>query len=147
MATRYHRVNQDGDSLGYPKNGDTKTAKLSAAGAAGRVVKLNSSGLFVAPAITDPGTVQLFAVERQTLTGLKIDAVIAAGESVIGNYAQTGRLFAMNAVAGAYVEGAPVYLNATGQVTATKGTDATIFGYAKETVTLTAADFVLIQVA
>jgi hypothetical protein len=145
MATRYHRVNQDGSSLGAYLNGDTRCAVLAAANYAGSFVKL-TAGKFAAAGLVDPGTTQLWILDEHSLTGQAIDAQITSGETATGHYVTEGRLFAVRCAAGAYVEGVRVYLTAAGLGTVTAGTDAVAVGYAKETVTLAGVDYVLVQV-
>lgn len=141
MATRYHRVNLDGLSI-Y----QTETYPTAAANNAGKFVKIVAKKFATAVA-ADVGAAQLYILEVQHQTGLTILDAIPVGESAIGNYVQEGRVFAARAASGlTFKKDDPVFLTATGTITATVAADMQPVGYSQDDVTLTQDDFVMIRI-
>lgn len=121
---RFRRVNIDGKSI-------TETRLAGAELKPGELVKLED-GKFV-KATTAEG--RLYIVNPAFHEGKTIADAIAAGETVVADYVEEGREFAMRVEAATYAKDQAIKL---GEVTV---------AYCQEDVTLEAADFVRVRVA
>lgn len=143
---RFRRINIDGCSLFQ-----TETRILAAAAYPGTALVINPSN--EDQFSVGNGTVgapRLYVLDEAWYLGLGCMEQIPAGNSVIGNYLEEGREFAARMVAGTYKKDQPVYVNATGQITAVPATAGTyrVIGYVQEQdqVTTTAVDLIRIRV-
>lgn len=140
---RFRRVNIDGKSI-------TETRLAGAELKPGELVKLQG-GKFVKAALADVGKAQLFIVNPAFHEGKTIADAIAANETVVADYVEQGREFALRVPAATYTKGAAIALSATGikLFTAPGGDNAAdpIIAYCQEDVKLEAEDFVRVRVA
>lgn len=128
---RFNRINLDGKSI-------TETRTASADTMAGTAMAIDGDD-FVAP---DGGAAQqqIYVANTGHLQGLSADDAIPTGDSVEGEYLETGRGIAVLVAAGvAVTKDAPLAVNADGLfVLATTGEGATrIVAYAQEDYTTT----------
>lgn len=121
---RFRRVNIDGKSI-------TETRLAGAELKPGELVKLES-GKFV-KAETAEG--RLYIVNPAFHEGKTIADAIAMGETVVADYVEPGREFAMRVAEGAYTKDKAIQLG-----------DVTV-AYCQEDVTLKAEDFIRVRVA
>lgn len=121
---RFRRVNIDGKSI-------TETRLAGAELKPGELVKLQD-GKFV-KAETAEG--RLYIVNPAFHEGKTIADVIAMGETVVADYVEPGREFAMRVADGAYTKDKAIQLG-----------DVTV-AYCQEDVTLEAEDFIRVRVA
>ena len=121
---RFRRVNIDGKSI-------TETRLAGAELKPGELVKLEG-GKFV-KATTAEG--RLYIVNPAFHEGKTIADAIAMGETVVADYVEQGREFAMRVAEGAYTKDKAIQL---GGVTV---------AYCQEDVTLEAEDFIRVRVA
>lgn len=121
---RFRRVNIDGKSI-------TETRLADAELKPGELVKLEG-GKFV-KATTAEG--RLYIVNPAFHEGKTIADAIAAGETVVADYVEEGREFAMRVEAATYVKDQAIKL---GEVTV---------AYCQEDVTLKNVDFIRVRVA
>lgn len=121
---RFHRVNIDGKSI-------TETRIAGAELKPGELVKLED-GKFV-KATTAEG--RLYIVNPAFHEGKTIADAIAIGETVVADYVEPGREFAMRSEPGTYTKDQAIPL---GEVTV---------AYCQEDVTLEADDFIRVRVA
>ncbi|HDB9972726.1 TPA: hypothetical protein O7P12_004498 [Escherichia coli] len=121
---RFRRVNIDGKSI-------TETRLAGAELNPGELVKLEG-GKFV-KAETAEG--RLYIVNPAFHEGKTIADAIAAGETVVADYVEEGREFAMRVAAATYTKDQAIKL---GEVTV---------AYCQEDVTLDAEDFIRVRVA
>ncbi|EPP2736395.1 hypothetical protein ACUNP7_001015 [Escherichia coli] len=121
---RFRRVNIDGKSI-------TETRLAGAELKPGELVKLEG-GKFV-KAETAEG--RLYIVNPAFHEGKTIADAIKAGETVVADYVEPGREFAMRVAEGAYTKDKAIQLG-----------DVTV-AYCQEDVTLEAEDFVRVRVA
>lgn len=121
---RFRRVNIDGKSI-------TETRLAGAELNPGELVKLES-GKFV-KATTAEG--RLYIVNPAFHEGKTIADAIAEGETVVADYVEEGREFAMRVEAATYTKDQAIKL---GEVTV---------AYCQEDVTLDAEDFIRVRVA
>lgn len=121
---RFRRVNIDGKSI-------TETRLADAELKPGELVKLQG-GKFV-KAETAEG--RLYIVNPAFHEGKTIADAIKAGETVVADYVEPGREFAMRVAEGAYTKDKAIQL---GNVTV---------AYCQEDVTLEAEDFIRVRVA
>lgn len=139
MASRYRRVNIDGQSLFR-----TETRTTAAALLPGTAAILNGEGEFAqATALTG----RLYIIDCAYHQGLGIRDVIPEGDSAVGNYVEEGRELALLCVPGAYKKDSPIKLGAAGQFTlATDDTDAVV-GYSQDEATIAAGatDFIRVR--
>ncbi len=139
MASRYRRVNIDGQSL-YK----TETRTTAAALLPGTAAIINGEDVFAqATALTG----RLYIIDCAYHQGLGIRDVIPEGDSAVGNYVEEGRELALLCVPGAYKKDSPIKLGANGQFTlATDDTDAVI-GYSQDEATIAAGttDFIRVR--
>jgi len=139
MASRYRRVNIDGQSLFR-----TETRTTAAALLPGTAAILNGEDEFAqATALTG----RLYIIDCAYHQGLGIRDVIPEGDSAVGNYVEEGRELALLCVPGAYKKDSPIKLGAAGQFTlATDDTDAVI-GYSQDEATIAAGatDFIRVR--
>lgn len=139
MASRYRRVNIDGQSL-YK----TETRTTAAALLPGTAAIINGEDEFAqATALTG----RLYIIDCAYHQGLGIRDVIPEGDSAVGNYVEEGRELALLCVPGAYKKDSPIKLGAAGQFTlATDDTDAVI-GYSQDEATIAAGatDFIRVR--
>lgn len=139
MASRYRRVNIDGQSLFR-----TETRTTAAALLPGTAAIINGEDEF-AQAIALTG--RLYIIDCAYHQGLGIRDVIPEGDSAVGNYVEEGRELALLCVPGAYKKDSPIKLGAAGQFTlATDDTDAVI-GYSQDEATIAAGatDFIRVR--
>lgn len=130
---RFNRINLDGKSIT-----ETRTSNASAGVAPGSAMAIEGD-LFVNP---DGGAAQqqLYVANTGHLQGLSADDVIPTGDSIEGEYLETGRGIAVLVAAGvAVTKDAPLAVNSDGLfVLATTGEGATrIVAYAQEDYTTT----------
>ncbi|WP_312273453.1 hypothetical protein [Pseudescherichia sp.] len=139
MASRYRRVNIDGQSLFR-----TETRTTAAALLPGTAAIINGEDEFAqATALTG----RLYIIDCAYHQGLGIRDVIPEGDSAVGNYVEEGRELALLCVPGAYKKDSPIKLGAAGQFTlATDDTDAVI-GYSQDEATIAAGatDFIRVR--
>lgn len=139
MASRYRRVNIDGQSL-YK----TETRTTAAALLPGTAAIINGEDEFAqATALTG----RLYIIDCAYHQGLGIRDVVPEGDSAVGNYVEEGRELALLCVPGAYKKDSPIKLGANGQFTlATDDTDAVI-GYSQDEATIAAGatDFIRVR--
>lgn len=141
---RFRRVNIDGKSI-------TETAVSAAALKPGTPVKM-TAGKFVAATDTEG---RIYVVNPAYHEGLGIEDAIPVGHSVVADYAEEAREFAILLPAGTYTKDAGITIGATGFALAKpapgSGESAVaadpVFAFCQETVTLEAADFVRVRVA
>ena len=139
MASRYRRVNIDGQSLFR-----TETRTTAAALLPGTAAILNGEDEFAqATALTG----RLYIIDCAYHQGLGIRDVVPEGDSAVGNYVEEGRELALLCVPGTYKKDSPIKLGAAGQFTlATDDTDAVI-GYSQDEATIAAGatDFIRVR--
>lgn len=139
MASRYRRVNIDGQSLFR-----TETRTTAADLLPGTAAIINGEEEFAqATALTG----RLYIIDCAYHQGLGIRDVIPEGDSAVGNYVEEGRELALLCVPGAYKKDSPIKLGANGQFTlATDDTDAVI-GYSQDEATIAAGatDFIRVR--
>lgn len=131
---RFRRVNIDGKSV-------TETAVSAAALKPGTPVKM-ASGKFAAATDT---TGRIYVVNPAYHEGLGIEDAIPVGHSVVADYAEEGREFAILLPKGAYTKDAAITIGEGGFKLVTSNEH--VFAFCQETVTLKAADFVRVRVA
>lgn len=140
---RFRRVNIDGKSI-------TETYAASAEVKPGELVKL-AEGKFAKVALADVGKEQLFIVNPAFHEGKTIADAIAVGATVVADYVEQGREFALRVPAATYTKGAAIAFTATGVKLFTApggaGTADPIIAYCQEDVTLEAEDFIRVRVA
>ncbi|NVF41841.1 hypothetical protein [Escherichia coli] len=131
---RFRRVNIDGKSV-------TETAVSAAALKPGTPVKM-ASGKFAAATDT---TGRIYVVNPAYHEGLGIEDAIPVGHSVVADYAEEGREFAILLPGGTYTKDAAITIGEGGFKLVASGEP--VFAFCQETVTLEAADFVRVRVA
>lgn len=131
---RFRRVNIDGKSV-------TETAVSAAALKPGTPVKM-TAGKFVAAADT---TGRIYVVNPAYHEGLGIEDAIPVGHSVVADYAEEGREFAILLPEGTYTKDAAITIGEGGFKLV--ASDEPVFAFCQEAVTLEAADFVRVRVA
>ncbi|HFO7542603.1 TPA: hypothetical protein ACHKW9_001811 [Escherichia coli] len=131
---RFRRVNIDGKSV-------TETAVSAAALKPGTPVKM-TAGKFVAAADTAG---RIYVVNPAYHEGLGIEDAIPAGHSVVADYAEEAREFAILLPEGAYTKDAAITIGEGGFKLV--ASDEPVFAFCQEAVTLEAADFVRVRVA
>lgn len=139
MASRYRRVNIDGQSLYKTETRTTVAALLP-----GTAAIINADGQFAqAGALTG----RLYIIDCAYHQGLGIRDAVPEGDSAVGNYVEGGRELALLCVPGAYKKDSPIKLGAAGQFTlAADDTDAVI-GYSQDEATIAAGatDFIRVR--
>lgn len=139
MASRYHRVNIDGQSL-YKTETRTTAAELLP----GTAAVINADGEFAqATAITG----RLYIIDSAYHQGLGIRDAVPAGDSAVGNYVEEGRELALLCVPGAYKKDSPIKLGANGQFTLATGDTDSVIGYSQDEATIAASttDFIRVR--
>ena len=131
---RFRRVNIDGKSV-------TETAVSAAALKPGTPVKM-TAGKFVAAADT---VGRIYVVNPAYHEGLGIEDAIPVGHSVVADYAEEGREFAILLPEGTYTKDAAITIGEGGFKLV--ASDEPVFAFCQEAVTLEAADFVHVRVA
>lgn len=131
---RFRRVNIDGKSV-------TETAVSAAALKPGTPVKM-AAGKFAAATDT---TGRIYVVNPAYHEGLGIEDAIPVGHSVVADYAEEGREFAILLPEGTYTKDAAITIGEGGFKLV--ASDEPAFAFCQETVTLEAADFVRVRVA
>ncbi|EMV5993624.1 hypothetical protein FSJ43_012465 [Escherichia coli] len=131
---RFRRVNIDGKSV-------TETAVSDAALKPGTPVKM-TAGKFVAATDT---VGRIYVVNPAYHEGLGIEDAIPAGHSVVSDYAEEAREFAILLPEGAYTKDAAITIGEGGFKLV--ASDEPVFAFCQEAVTLEAADFVRVRVA
>ncbi|HAW0755979.1 TPA: hypothetical protein JLM53_000765 [Escherichia coli] len=131
---RFRRVNIDGKSV-------TETAVSDAALKPGTPVKM-TAGKFVAATDT---VGRIYVVNPAYHEGLGIEDAIPAGHSVVADYAEEAREFAILLPEGAYTKDAAITISEGGFKLV--ASDEPVFAFCQEAVTLEAADFVRVRVA
>ncbi|MDS1650679.1 hypothetical protein [Escherichia coli] len=121
---RFRRVNIDGKSI-------TETRLAGAELKPGELVKLEGGKFVKATTAED----RLYIVNPAFHEGKTIADAIAVGETVVADYVEEGREFAMRVEAAAYVKDQAIKL---GEV---------IVAYCQEDVTLEDVDFIRVRVA
>ncbi|EFG1287521.1 hypothetical protein U2S04_004280 [Escherichia coli] len=141
--SRFRRVNIDGKSIT-----ETYTAKVAVK--PGELVKLDG-GKFAKATSADVGAAQLYIVNPAFHEGKTITDAIAANETVVADYVEQGREFALLVPAAAYVKGAAIALAADGVklfvAPSEQAAPDPIIAYCQEDVTLGAEDFIRVRVA
>ncbi|WP_318356726.1 hypothetical protein [Enterobacter sp.] len=139
MASRYRRVNIDGQSFYKTETRTTVAALLP-----GTAAIINADGQFAqAGALTG----RLYIIDCAYHQGLGIRDAVPEGDSAVGNYVEEGRELALLCVPGAYKKDSPIKLGAAGQFTlAVDDTDAVI-GYSQDEATIAAGatDFIRVR--
>jgi len=139
MASRYHRVNIDGQSL-YKTETRTTAAELLP----GTAAVINADGEFAqATAITG----RLYIIDCAYHQGLGIRDAVPAGDSAVGNYVEEGRELALLCVPGSYKKDSPIKLGANGQFTLATGDTDSVIGYSQDEATIAASttDFIRVR--
>ncbi|HBB2988747.1 TPA: hypothetical protein KAB37_002063 [Escherichia coli] len=131
---RFRRVNIDGKSV-------TETAVSAAALKPGTPVKM-AAGKFAAATDT---TGRIYVVNPAYHEGLGIEDAIPVGHSVVADYAEEGREFAILLPEGTYTKDAAITIGEGGFKLV--ASDEPVFAFCQEAVTLEAADFVRVRVA
>lgn len=131
---RFRRVNIDGKSV-------TETAVSDAALKPGTPVKM-TAGKFVAATDT---VGRIYVVNPAYHEGLGIEDAIPADHSVVADYAEEAREFAILLPEGAYTKDAAITIGEGGFKLV--ASDEPVFAFCQEAVTLEAADFVRVRVA
>ena len=133
---RYNRINLDGKSV-------TETRVSADAVKAGQLLAI-TGGKFVLPAA---GTAQqLYVANAACLQGLTADEEIPAGDSIEGEYLETGRVVAALVTAEVVcAKDTPLSVAATGYLVATAA-DAVVVAYADEEITVNAGSPQLVRV-
>ncbi|HBB2114819.1 TPA: hypothetical protein ACHJ1X_001610 [Escherichia coli] len=131
---RFRRVNIDGKSI-------TETAVSAAALKPGTPVKM-TAGKFVAAADT---VGRIYVVNPAYHEGLGIEDAIPVGHSVVADYAEEGREFAILLPEGTYTKDAAITIGEGGFKLVSS--EEPVFAFCQEAVTLEAADFVRVRVA
>lgn len=123
---RFNRINLDGKSI-------TETRPAGAQGARpGSAMVINSEDVFVSPAGGE-AVQRLYVANTGHLQGLTADDTIPAGDSVEGEYLETGRGLAVLLAADQEVtKDTPLAVNAAGQFVAA-GEGAAVVAYSQET--------------
>lgn len=138
---RFRRVNIDGKSI-------TETRLANAELKPGELVKLED-GKFVKAGPADVGKGQLYIVNPAFHEGKTIADAIAVNETVVADYVEQGREFAIRVPNATYAKGAALALAAGGvKLSSAVGDEsAPIIAYCQEDVTLEAEDFIRVRVA
>lgn len=131
---RFRRVNIDGKSV-------TETAVSDAALKPGTPVKM-TAGKFAAATDTEG---RIYVVNPAYHEGLGIEDAIPVGHSVVADYAEEGREFAILLPNGTYTKDAAITIGDGGFKLVTS--EEPVFAFCQEAVTLEAADFVRVRVA
>lgn len=139
MASRYRRVNIDGQSLYKTETRTTAVALLP-----GTAAIINGEDEFAqATALTG----RLYIIDCAYHQGLGIRDAVPEGDSAVGNYVEEARELALLCVPGTYKKDSPIKLGANGQFTLdTDDTDAVI-GYSQDEATIAAGatDFIRVR--
>ena len=131
MDYRPSRVNLDGLSK-------TETRVCATDVLPGTALKI-VAGKFVQAVAADAGVVPLYVANVGHLQGLGPNDAIPAGDSIEGEYMDSGRRLAVRGIAGAvWVKDAPLTLSATGGTFTLVGGAAAPVAYAQENFTLPA---------
>ncbi|MCH4751833.1 hypothetical protein ML339_03180 [Escherichia coli] len=139
---RFRRVNIDGKSV-------TETAVSDAALKPGTPVKM-AAGKFAAATDTEG---RIYIVNPAYHEGLGIEDAIPVGHSVVADYAEEGREFAILLPEGTYTKDAGITIGEAGFALAKPASSEPsqpadpVFAFCQEAVTLEAADFVRVRVA
>lgn len=120
---RYNRINLDGKSK-------TMTATVKASVDFGSVVSLNADKEFIQS--TDKS--QMFVLGGDYQQGKYTDGELAAGETGVAEYLESGRKLAVLATAGTYKTGDALMVS--GVMVLAADSDSEVLGYAAEDVTL-----------
>lgn len=133
---RYNRINLDGKSI-------TET-RVSAADVLPGQVSVITAGKFVAPTVKI--VQQLYVANVGHLQGLDADTAIPAGDSIEGEYLETGReVAALVAATSVLVKGTPLSVGADGMLKVWVATEVVV-AYAQEALTVGAdAQLVLVR--
>lgn len=138
--SRFNRVNIDGKSI-------TETAVSAAVLYPGTPVKM-VAGKFVAADVVEG---RIYIVNPAYHEGLGIEDGIPAGDSVVADYAEQGREFAILVPAGTYIKDAGITIGVSGFDLAAAASEETpadpVFAYCQEAVTLAKGDFIRVRVA
>ncbi|EOW5489466.1 hypothetical protein ACOXQI_003804 [Escherichia coli O70:H38] len=138
---RFRRVNIDGKSI-------TETRLAGAELKPGELVKLEG-GKFVKAVAADVDNEQLYIVNPAFHEGKTIADAIAANATVVADYVEQGREFALRVPAATYTKGAAIALAADGAKlsSAVDGGSAKTIAFCQEDVTLEGVDFIRVRVA
>ncbi|MES4614185.1 hypothetical protein V2154_16585 [Ewingella sp. CoE-038-23] len=139
MASRYRRVNIDGQSL-YK----TETRITAAALLPGTAAVINANEAFAQATALK---CRIYIIDSAYHQGLNIREAVPVGDSAVGNYVEEGRELALLCMPGAYKKDSPIKLGANGQFTlATADTDSVI-GYSQDEATIAASstDFIRVR--
>lgn len=136
---RFRRINIDGKSL-YK----TETRPAAAAILPGTFVDIGATDLFTQ--ITAPQG-RMYVADVGYHQGLGVNDANPVGDSMVGNYVEEGREFAIRfAASTVVVKDDPITVTAGGLgLVGTEGTDV-IVGYSQETVTLAAGSTDLVRI-
>lgn len=132
--SRFNRVNIDGKSI-------TETAVSAAALKPGTPVNMVAGKFVSATAVKG----RIYIVNPAYHEGLGIEDAIPAGDSVVADYAEGGREFAILVPAGTYAKDAGITIGADGFDLAV--TDDPVFAYCQEDIILAEGDFIRVRVA
>lgn len=135
---RFRRINIDGKSV-------TETRAAAEAITPGCFVDIDGSDEFV---LIDAAQGRMYIANTGYHEGLTVDEVIPLGDSVVADYWEDGREFAVRfAASTALTKDQPITVTTDGLgLAATEGGTATIVGYSQETVTLPAGATGLIRI-
>lgn len=130
----YHRVNLDGKSI-------TETRLAAEELSPGTIVVINSDGKFEQAEAGSQG--RLYIVGNATHVGGGIKDKIPAGESVVADYVEDGREFALLVPAGVYTKDAALNVGSDGR--GALGT-TNVIAYSQDTITLAAEDHIRVRI-
>jgi hypothetical protein len=138
---RFRRINVDGDS-----RMKTETRLAAAALLPGTFAYIDGTTDEFTQATAPRG--RLYVVDNGYHQGLGVNDAIPDGDSVVGNYVEEGREFAVRfAASTALKKDDPITVTAGGLgLKATEGGAVTIIGYSQETVTLAAGSTDLVRI-
>lgn len=146
MATRYRRVNIDGQSL-YKTETRTVSEDLTNGILPGTFAVIDADDQWAQAAGV---TGRLYIIDAGYHEGLGITDAIPADHSAVGNYVEEGREFAVRMGPGTYTKDQPITVNASGQAIAVPTTAGTyqIIGYSQDDATIAsgATDFIRIRI-
>lgn len=135
----YHRVNIDGKSV-------SETRVANAATYPGTLVYIDGDGEFAQAAGVTSG--RLYVAEVGYHQGLKITEQNPIGDSMVGEYWEEGREFAVRVGAGTYKKDGNLSINSSGVIINTPTTTGThvIVATSQDDVTLSGTDYIRIRV-
>lgn len=133
--SRYRRVNIDGKSMFK-----TETRLAAVALMPGTFAYIDVDDKF---AVAPSGNVgRLYVVDCAHHEGLSIEDQIPVGHSVVGNYVEEAREFAVRVAAGTYSKDQPIALGASGMAVASS---TNVIGFCQDDAVLASEDFIRIR--